>query len=122
MSSSHSSLESISHNIKSTCLKACYTAQSVYSRSDQLQNSPSSAYCPKLDTWPESCQYTCQNDSDCLPYGYTKCCQTTKCFKISQHKRLINHTKNVTKFSVCSQGVYNPKGECYHDTSLYCCL
>nr|CAH8841990.1 unnamed protein product [Trichobilharzia regenti] len=109
LSSSHSSLESISHNIKTTCLKACYTAQIVYSRSDQLQNSPSSAYCPKLDTWPESCQYTCQNDSDCLPYGYTKCCQTTKCFKISQHKRLINHTKNVTKFSVCSQGVYNPK-------------
>ncbi|CAH8521600.1 unnamed protein product [Heterobilharzia americana] len=97
-----------SQDIKSTCLKACYTAQQVYSQSDDLQNNPSNAYCPSVVNWPESCQYTCKNDADCLPYGYTKCCQTITCHKNSRQKRLLNYVHNFTKISVCSLGVYNP--------------
>ncbi|TNN17957.1 Anosmin-1 [Schistosoma japonicum] len=98
-----------SQSIKSTCLNACYTAQQVFSQSDQLQNNPNDAFCPKLDTWPESCQYMCENNVDCLPYGYTKCCQTTKCYVNSHKKGLIDSVKNYTKIGICSQGVYNPQ-------------
>ncbi|VDP59771.1 unnamed protein product [Schistosoma curassoni] len=98
-----------SQNIRSTCLEACYTAQQVYSQSDQLKNNPNNAICPRLNTWPESCQHTCKHNADCIPYGYTKCCQTMKCIENLQQKRLVNYVKNVTKIGVCSQGVYDPQ-------------
>ncbi|CAH8520139.1 Kallmann syndrome 1 sequence [Schistosoma haematobium] len=98
-----------SQNIRSPCLEACYTAQQVYSLSDQLKNNPNNAICPRLNTWPESCQHTCKHNADCIPYGYTKCCQTMKCIENLQQKRLVNYVKNVTKIGVCSQGVYDPQ-------------
>ncbi|CAH8479101.1 unnamed protein product [Schistosoma turkestanicum] len=98
-----------SQNTKSICLKACYTAQQVYSQSDQLKHNPNNAFCPNSDTWPESCQYVCKQNADCLSYGYTKCCQTMKCYKNLQQKMSVNYVKNFTQIGVCTQGVYDPQ-------------
>ncbi|CAH8615806.1 unnamed protein product [Dicrocoelium dendriticum] len=84
---------------ESTCLDACQFAEETYSRAEQFSRGQLPLKCPRLESWPPTCQQRCKTEVDCSPMGLYKCCSSSACSKRDMPDG------NATEKSVCTPAV-----------------